>query len=204
MCAPAHEWQRSPPTSAPDGAEEAYVDDMLEIAGKRFRSRLMLGSGKFRTADEMRGAYEAKMPMGEGGVPATPGRVGEEGMKGMKDMSGMAMGAAKPDMKVRKVGAYVLTLTTVPEIPKAGETTLRLKLTDASGKPVTDASVVFMYTMPMPGMTDTKAVAIYKDGAYEGKAMLGMAGIWEVTTQVTISGKASISEKFRVQVGGGM
>ncbi len=35
------------------------MDDMLEIAGKRFRSRLMLGSGKFRTAAEMREAYAA-------------------------------------------------------------------------------------------------------------------------------------------------
>jgi thiazole synthase len=35
------------------------VDDVLEIAGKRFRSRLLLGSGKFRTADEMRDAYAA-------------------------------------------------------------------------------------------------------------------------------------------------
>jgi thiazole synthase len=35
------------------------MDDILEIAGKRFQSRLMMGSGKFRTADEMRGAYEA-------------------------------------------------------------------------------------------------------------------------------------------------
>jgi thiazole synthase len=33
--------------------------DTLEIAGKTFTSRLFLGSGKFRTADEMRGAYEA-------------------------------------------------------------------------------------------------------------------------------------------------
>jgi len=35
------------------------MDDVLEIAGKQFRSRLLLGSGKFRTADEMRAAYEA-------------------------------------------------------------------------------------------------------------------------------------------------
>jgi thiazole synthase len=35
------------------------VDDVLEIAGKRFKSRLMLGSGKYRTADEMREALEA-------------------------------------------------------------------------------------------------------------------------------------------------
>ncbi len=35
------------------------MDDVLEIAGKRFKSRLMLGSGKYRTADEMREALEA-------------------------------------------------------------------------------------------------------------------------------------------------
>ena len=35
------------------------MDDVLEIAGKQFHSRLFLGSGKFRTADEMRDAYAA-------------------------------------------------------------------------------------------------------------------------------------------------
>lgn len=34
-------------------------DDYLEIAGKRFRSRLMLGTGKYRSPDEMRAALEA-------------------------------------------------------------------------------------------------------------------------------------------------
>jgi thiazole synthase len=39
--------------------EEGGVNDILEIAGKQFRSRLLMGSGKFRTADEMREAYAA-------------------------------------------------------------------------------------------------------------------------------------------------
>src|SRR6266536_5090116 len=39
--------------------KEGGVDDVLEIAGKQFRSRLLMGSGKFRTADEMRDAYAA-------------------------------------------------------------------------------------------------------------------------------------------------
>lgn len=34
-------------------------DDRLEIAGKRFHSRLMLGTGKYRSPDEMRAALEA-------------------------------------------------------------------------------------------------------------------------------------------------
>jgi thiazole synthase len=35
------------------------MDDMLTIAGKQFRSRLMLGTGKWRTAEEMLAAFEA-------------------------------------------------------------------------------------------------------------------------------------------------
>jgi thiazole synthase len=35
------------------------MEDVLEIAGKRFRSRLLLGSGKFRTSEQMLAAYEA-------------------------------------------------------------------------------------------------------------------------------------------------
>src|SRR5688572_25637520 len=34
-------------------------DEPLEIGGKTFRSRLMLGTGKFRTTEEMRAAHEA-------------------------------------------------------------------------------------------------------------------------------------------------
>lgn len=35
------------------------MEDFLEIAGKRFTSRLMMGTGKWRTAEEMNAAFEA-------------------------------------------------------------------------------------------------------------------------------------------------
>ncbi|HEY8477699.1 MAG TPA: thiazole synthase [Chloroflexota bacterium] len=35
------------------------MDDVLEIAGKRFRSRLMLGTGKYRSMEEMVASFEA-------------------------------------------------------------------------------------------------------------------------------------------------
>src|SRR6476469_6936027 len=35
------------------------MEDTLEIAGKRFTSRLMMGTGKWRTAEEMNAAFEA-------------------------------------------------------------------------------------------------------------------------------------------------
>jgi Cu(I)/Ag(I) efflux system membrane fusion protein len=146
--------------------------------------------GQIGMADwQMRGAYEAKM----------------ENMEPMKDMSGMPISTpAKPVSETRKVSGYVLTLSTVPAIPKAGETVLRLKLTDPEGKSVTNANVLFVYTMPMPGMTDTKATAVRtKDGIYEGKAMLGMAGTWEVRVSVMVPGRPAITEKFQVAVAGG-
>ncbi len=43
---------------APPVAQAAH-DELLEIGGKRFRSRLMLGTGKYRNADEMNAALEA-------------------------------------------------------------------------------------------------------------------------------------------------
>lgn len=168
---------------------------------------------------QMRGAYEGKMEgmdMGQGGVSAPPGRAGEmsdmkgmgtEGMKGMEGMSGMpgmASGSAKAVSEARKVAGYVLTLTTIPETPKAGDVLLRLKLTDQADKPVTNAQLVFVYTMPMPGMTDSKAPAAHiKDGVYEGKVMFGMGGTWVVTVNVTIPGRAPIAEKFQFSVAGG-
>jgi Cu(I)/Ag(I) efflux system membrane fusion protein len=143
--------------------------------------------GRVGMADwQMRGAYEKKM----------------EGMEGMKEMPGMgAPTATGPANETRQSGDVSLTLTTVPEKPKPGESMLRLKLADKAGKAIANAQVIFLYTMPMPGMTDTKVPAIYKGGAYEGKAMLGMRGTWDVTVHVTIPGKPPIKEKFSLQVG---
>jgi len=184
--------------------------------------------GRVGMADwQMRGAYETKMEgmdMGKGGVSAPPGREGAKGdmkgMEGMKGMEEMCMGMKCPDMmkgmpgmksepgkpvsETRQVSGFSLTFSTMPETPKAGETLLRLKVTDPAGYEVTNAQVVFTYTMPMPGMTESKAKAIHtKDGIYEGKAMLGMGGTWVVTTNVTIQGLPPISEKFQFAVAGG-
>src|SRR3989441_1635028 len=139
--------------------------------------------GQIGMADwQMRGAREAKM----------------EGMPGMKSETG------KPVSETRQVSGSSLTLSTVPDKPKAGENVLRLKLADQAGKPVTNAQVVFAYTMPMPGMMESKAKATHtKDGIYEAKALLGMGGTWVVTANVTLPNYPPISEKFQITVGGG-
>ena len=146
---------------------------------------------------QMRGAYEAKME----------GMAGMQGMSSMKDMSGMPsmdLGSAKAISETRKVAGYTLTFTTLPETPKAGAEILKLRVTNPSGKPVPNAHVLFVYTMPMPGMTDSKVTAHHtKDGLYEGKVMFGMGGTWVVTVNVTIPGQAPVMEKFQFMVAGG-
>src|SRR3989441_9514495 len=156
-----------------------------------------------------RGAHEKKMEgmegMGKGGVSAPPGRAGEkEGMEGMKNMPGMKSEPGKPVSETRQVSGFSLTLSTVPDKPKAGENVLRLKLADQAGKPVTNAQVVFVYTMPMPGMMESKAKATHtKGGIYEAKALLGMGGTWVVAANVTLPNLPPISEKFQLAVAGG-
>lgn len=189
---------------------------LLDAESKLASATSMQGMmGRIGMADwQMRGAYEAKMAMGEAGVSAPAGRGGEMGsmkgmeeMQGMKDMSGMPgmdADSAKAVSETRKVAGYILTFTTLPEIPKVGEVLLKLRVTDQSGKLVTNVQVLFVYTMPMPGMTDSKVTARHtKEGLYEGKAMFGMGGTWVVTANVTIPGKPPVIEKFQFMVAGG-
>jgi len=173
---------------------------------------------------QMRGAYEGKMEgmdmsnmkgmegmQGMKGMEDMPGMQmgdmkGMEGMKGMENMPGMEMGSKKEmtEAKTRQVNGLTLSLTTAPENPKAGDVLLKLKLTDQAGKPVTNAQVLFVYTMPMPGMTDSKATARHTaDGLYEGKVMFGMGGTWVVTVNVTVPGRPPVAEKYQFSVGGG-
>lgn len=94
-------------------------------------------------------------------------------------------------------------LKTSPENPKAGNVLLTLMLNDRAGKPVTNAQVVFVYTMPMPGMTDSKVAARHtKDGLYEGTVMFGMGGTWVVTANVTIPGNRPLPKSFSSQLPG--
>ncbi len=133
------------------------------------------------------------MDPGKGGVSAPPGRGGE--MESKKEMAGA---------ETRQMNELTLSLTTVPEKPKAGDVLLKLTLTDHAGKPVTNAQVLFVYTMPMPGMADSKVSARHtKDGLYEGTVLFGMGGTWVVTVNMTVPGRPPIAEKFQFSVAGG-
>jgi Cu(I)/Ag(I) efflux system membrane fusion protein len=150
---------------------------------------------------QMRGAYEGKMEGMEGMGDMNGMPMGDmKGMKGLENMPGMEMGNKKDGNEIRQVNGLTLSLATAPEKPKAGNVLLQLTLTDQAGNPVTNAQVLFVYTMPMPGMTDSKAAARYtKDGLYEGTVLFGMGGTWVVTVNVTIPGRPPLLKSFSSQ-----
>jgi Cu(I)/Ag(I) efflux system membrane fusion protein len=122
------------------------------------------------------------------------------GMAGHGDTKGMeAKTPAKAGPQERKVQDLTLMLLTQPEKPKAGENVIRLKIADKSGQVIKDAQVSFVFNMTMPGMVPSKGEGtLTKDGLYETKTMLAMAGQWEVTVIVRRSGQKEIQEKFNL------
>ncbi|HWO41517.1 MAG TPA: efflux RND transporter periplasmic adaptor subunit [Candidatus Eisenbacteria bacterium] len=171
------------------------VDEGQRIAA----SSAFLLDSESRLAEAM-GAMAGMPGMSMDGMA---GMQGMEGMKGMEGMRGMKMDApSKAGPQEKKAGDLTLTFSTEPQKPKAGENVLRLKITDKLGNLVKDAQVSFQYTMNMPGMILAKADAkLSKDGVYETKANMGMAGEWDVTVIVRRPGQKEIQEKFKLTAG---
>ena len=145
---------------------------------------------------------ESRLSEAMGAMTGMPG-MSMEGVAGMQDMKGKE--GVKTDTPMiagpteKKVGDLTLTLSTGATRTKAGENILRLKITDKTGNVVKDAQVSFAYAMAMPGMVASKGEGkLSKDGFYETKANLGMAGEWEVTAVVRRPGAKEIQEKFKV------
>lgn len=128
-----------------------------------------------------------------------------EAMGAMAGMPGMDMGdmqkktpAAAP-ITEKKSGDLTLSLETSPAKAKLGENVIRLKIRDAKGAPVLDATVNMTSTMAMPGMAAGKATAKHvKDGLYEATVNFAMAGTWEIGVSVQRPGQKPVQEKFTV------
>ena len=126
-------------------------------------------------------------------------------MGAMAGMAGMDMGEtqkkapAAAAVTEKKSGDLTLSLETQPAKPKLGENIIRLKIRDAKGAAVQDATVNLTSTMAMPGMAAGKAAAKHlKDGVYEAKVSLAMAGAWEIGVSIQRPGQKPVQEKFTV------
>jgi Cu(I)/Ag(I) efflux system membrane fusion protein/cobalt-zinc-cadmium efflux system membrane fusion protein len=103
-----------------------------------------------------------------------------------------------------------LEFSTDPSPPHKGTNTFRVKLTDASGKPVPGAQVTvtfYMPAMPAMGMAAMKTTAALNDkgnGLYEGSGELGSGGTWQVTITAEKNGQMLANKKMNVSATGGM
>jgi Cu(I)/Ag(I) efflux system membrane fusion protein len=129
----------------------------------------------------------------------------KEAMGAMAGMPGMDMGdtqkkaPAAATATEKKSGDLTLALETQPVKPKVGDSVVRLKIHDAKGNPVEDAAVNVTFAMSMPGMAAGRTVAKHlKDGVYEAKVSLAMAGAWEIGVSVQRPGQKPVQEKFTV------
>ncbi|MGZ9212387.1 MAG: efflux RND transporter periplasmic adaptor subunit [Candidatus Binatia bacterium] len=129
----------------------------------------------------------------------------KEAMGAMAGMPGMDMGEtakkapAAATVTEKKSGDLTLTIETQPAKPKPGENVIRIKIRDAKGAAVQDATVNITSTMAMPGMAPGKAAAKHlKDGVYQATVSLAMAGAWEIGVSIQRPGQKPVQEKFTV------
>ena len=101
-------------------------------------------------------------------------------------------------------------LSSDPTPPRKGSNAFRVKLTDASGAPVSgaEASVTFfMPAMPQMGMAAMRTPVTLSDkgnGTYEGSGELGSGGTWQVTILAKKNGQTIVSKQLSVNASGGM
>jgi RND family efflux transporter MFP subunit len=101
-------------------------------------------------------------------------------------------------------------LTTDPSPPRRGGNTIRVKLAEAGGAPISDAEVsvtFFMPAMPAMGMTAMRTPVSLADkgnGIYEGSGQLDSGGIWQVTIVAKRNGQTVASKQLSVNATGGM
>jgi len=121
----------------------------------------------------------------------------------MESARPMEMGGPGGAGQEKRVGDLMVDVSPAAEPATVGENTIRVRVRDASGAPVSGAGVAVSYTMDMPGMTIEQFRAAERgEGVYEGRARFTMAGPWGVVVEIERPGKPPVREKFTVRVGG--
>jgi Cu(I)/Ag(I) efflux system membrane fusion protein/cobalt-zinc-cadmium efflux system membrane fusion protein len=103
-----------------------------------------------------------------------------------------------------------IELTTEPTPPHRGNNTIRVKLAEAGGSPISGAEVSVTFYMPampamgMAAMRTPVSVADKGNGIYEGPAQLDSGGTWQVTIVAKKNGQTVASKQLSVNAKGGM
>lgn len=180
---------------APKEIQATRVDDTyvvttgLNVGDQIVRSAHFLidSESKLMASGNMMGA------LGMGGIVMEQARMGE------MEMAGPAISeTGVVTQGVVAIDGLTLTLSTDPMPARKGNNTFRLVITDATGKRIENGQVTFSYIMPMPGMTEEKVSAPWRNGRYEAPISFLMGGVWHVTAAVAIPGRAPIRQTFEV------
>jgi Cu(I)/Ag(I) efflux system membrane fusion protein/cobalt-zinc-cadmium efflux system membrane fusion protein len=101
-------------------------------------------------------------------------------------------------------------LSSDPTTPRKGSNVFRVKLTDASGAPISGAEVsvtFFMAAMPAMGMAAMRTPVTLSDkgnGLYQGSGQLESGGTWQVTILAKKNGQLIATKQLSVNATGGM
>ncbi len=131
-----------------------------------------------------------------GGLEAAAGPVPD--MKGMPG-HGAETKVGQPPAAGREGDDLRINLSSVPALPRVGDTRLRIEVKDRAGAPVSGAKIEV--SAGMSGMAGPKvaARAAKGPGLYEATVNLGMAGAWTVDVVVTRPQGGTTSAKFNLE-----
>ena len=115
--------------------------------------------------------------------------------------AGMLFGCSKGYESQKTADDLKVTLS-IDRYPLVkGDNTLILKVADAAGKAVTDATVNVRYYMPpMPGMApmEFNTQAVLKGDRYSFSANVPMEGGWKAEAAIARPGKPSVTAIFNI------
>jgi YtkA-like protein len=121
---------------------------------------------------------------------------------GMHD--GMQQSGSMEKGQKESTQEYKITLRTEPNPAKGSqENTFHLSVTDANGKPVSDAAVkitLVMPAMPQMNMAEMRVspVVAWNGSDYSGKANIPSAGLWNMNVEVLKQNRVIASKKTQL------
>ena len=94
---------------------------------------------------------------------------------------------------------FNLTHEVSPQPPRVGPTTITLRLTDHSAKPITGAHITVEGNMSHAGMTPVFANATeVEPGSYRATIELSMSGDWVVIAHATLADGRRVNDQFEI------
>ncbi len=184
--------ERRDVTTGLDGAERVEIVSGLR-AGEQVIARGHEGLYAGARVSDTRAATSAREADGDA-------HKGMSGMRGTtEDMPGQKKDDKVAQAPAGTAGDLRISLSTVPPIPRVGESRLHIEVKDAAGAPVRDAKVEV--TVGMAGMPGPNAAARpgKEAGTYDATVNLGMAGAWTVEVSVTPPRGGTTLSKFKLE-----